>query len=71
MTSPNMTPAQAFDYLTGGGYDTIMSDDFEYGFDSDATGVYALHLESGNYFLCTGDYDDPITNETEWMDSPV
>lgn len=67
MTSPNMTPAQVFDKLVGGGYDTISSDGFEYGFDLDASGVYAENLETGEYFLCTGEYDSPITNETEWL----
>ena len=67
MTSPNMTPSQVFDQLVGSGYDTISSNGFEYGFDLDASGVYAENLETGEYFLCTGEYDSPITEETEWL----
>jgi hypothetical protein len=68
---PNMTPAEVFDLLVNGNYETVFSNGFEYGFDLDATGVYAENIETGDYFLCTGEYDAPITNETEWLDSPV
>jgi hypothetical protein len=71
MIKLNLTPVDVLNCLVNSNQDTIIIDGFECGFDSDATGVYAKDTETGDYFLCTGEYGAPITDETEWLDSPV
>jgi hypothetical protein len=65
-SQPTLSPIEAVDQVRSIG--TFSCEGFVYEMDEDNFGVIAENLETGMLWACSGDIEEPVNENTIWVD---